>query len=212
MQALIAEAPTFFDHMGDESRNHFESLCRGLEKLNIPYNINPVLVRGLDYYSHSVFEWVTDRLGSQATVCAGGRYDSLVEQLGGKATPAAGFAMGQERLLLLLETLAKQPEQRENAAVYIISDGDKAEQQALLLAEKLRAVNGSLQVLCHTAGGSFKSQFKKADKSAARFALILGEDEVANSAVSVKDLREGGEQIQMQQADLPEYLVQQLVL
>lgn len=212
MQNLIAEAPKFFDYLGEESRSHFETLCKGLEALNIPYQINPVLVRGLDYYSHSVFEWVTDKLGAQATVCAGGRYDSLVEQLGGKPTPAAGFAMGQERLLLLLETLAKLPQQRENATVYIISDGEQAQVQALLLAEQLRAATKGLNVLCHTSGGSFKSQFKKADKSGARYALILGEDEISEQMVSVKDLREGAEQIRIKQKDLPSYLIQQLAL
>lgn len=212
MQQLIKDAPTFFEHLGEESRQHFNSLCRGLEKLNIPYKINPFLVRGLDYYSHTVFEWVTDKLGAQATVCAGGRYDSLVEQLGGRATPAVGFAMGQERLLLLLETLAKLPQQRENASVYIISDGDEAQLEALLLAEKLRSISNALEVICNTSGGSFKSQFKKADKSGARFALILGQEELANKQVSVKDLRAGAEQVCLPQNDLQNYLQKQLAL
>lgn len=206
MQTLIQEAPQLIDSLGAESTMRFKELCRGLEKLKIPYTINPFLVRGLDYYGHCVFEWVTDKLGSQATVCAGGRYDALVEHLGGSATPAVGFAMGIERLLLLIETLGVAQPQKKVKSLFIIASDDNAMLEALLLAEKLRLLNPKWQVITNTTGGSFKSQFKKADKSGADFALILGEDEIAAAKVSIKNLRTHEEQVTISQSELDDYL------
>lgn len=205
MQTLIKEAPRLIDSLGVESKARFNALCEGLKKLEVPYSINPFLVRGLDYYGHTVFEWVTDKLGSQATVCAGGRYDALVEHLGGSPTPAIGFAMGAERLLLLQETLESK-EFAKNPSLFIIANSDAALQEALLLAETLRSNNQGWQVNTNTAGGGFKSQFKKADKSGADFALILGEDELAQKTVSVKNLRNYEEQITIPQTELNQYL------
>ncbi|CDZ78287.1 Histidine--tRNA ligase [Legionella massiliensis] len=212
MQALIHDAPRLIDSLGAESKKRFSNLCEGLTKLNIPYSINPFLVRGLDYYGHTVFEWVTDKLGSQATVCAGGRYDALVEHLGGNPTPAVGFAMGAERLLLLLETLAVPQELAKLPSVFIIASSDEAMQEALLLAESLRSSNPGWQIITNTVGGGFKSQFKKADKSGADFALILGEDEIARGEVSVKNLRTYEEQITISQNELNNFLKSRLGL
>lgn len=206
MQLLIADAPKLIDVISEESRQHFLNLCNGLEALSIPYTVNPFLVRGLDYYGHTVFEWVTDKLGSQATVCAGGRYDKLVEQLGGKSTPAVGFAMGVERLLLLMETLAITPVVDSLPPLFIIAEGDEALQHALVLAESLRNDEPRWQVAVHTAGGSFKSQFKKADKSGARLALILGIDEMQEQTISIKDLRQPEEQVTIPQHELNQYI------
>jgi histidyl-tRNA synthetase len=206
MQVLIANAPKLIDVISEDSKAHFAMLCKGLDVLGISYTINPFLVRGLDYYGHTVFEWVTDKLGSQATVCAGGRFDKLVEQLGGNPTPAVGFAMGIERLLLLRETLAIEPENATLPDVFIITDGEDALQQALALAESLRDAPHVLQVEVHTAGGSFKSQFKKADKSGARLALIIGIDEMQDKTVSIKDLRQSAEQVKIPQHELNHYL------
>ncbi|WED44379.1 histidine--tRNA ligase [Legionella cardiaca] len=206
MQDLLKEAPQLIDSLGPESKKRFADLCDGLTKLGIPYIINPFLVRGLDYYGHTVFEWVTDKLGSQATVCAGGRYDVLVEQLGGNPTPAVGFAMGAERLLLLLETLKTTLEQPKMPSVFIIATGEEAMQQALLLAEVLRDANIDWEILVNTAGGGFKSQFKKADKSNAEFALILGEDEISTNKIGIKNLRKQEEQVTIPQQELVQFL------
>ncbi len=204
MQTLVANAPKLIDVISEESRQYFFALCDGLQALNIPYVVNPFLVRGLDYYGHTVFEWVTDKLGSQATVCAGGRFDKLVEQLGGNATPAIGFAMGAERLLLLMETLEVAPVLEPSPSLFLIAVGDIALQQALVLAESLRNDGNSVNV--QTAGGSFKSQFKKADKSGARLALILGDDEVRDETISIKDLRKEGQQVTIPQRELGEHI------
>jgi histidyl-tRNA synthetase len=188
IQELVVNAPMLMDYLGEESKVHFSNLTRTLDELNISYTINPRLVRGLDYYSKTVFEWVTDQLGAQGTVCAGGRYDSLINQLGGKPNYAVGFAMGMERLLALLEEsnrLVDQP----TVDAYLIVVGDKAEKAGILIAEKFRNALPKLKLQLHCGGGSFKSQFKKADKSGAEFALILGDDEVANDKISVKPLR-----------------------
>lgn len=195
IQALLLEAPRLHDSLSEESRGRFEMLCQGLEKMDIPYTINPFLVRGLDYYGHLVFEWLTTKLGSQATVCAGGRYDALVEQLGGNAAPAVGFAMGIERLLLLLDTLDCPLKASIAPTFYFIADSDNARQQALLLAEKLRRLNSSWCIITNTSGGGFKSQFKKADKSDAQLAFIIGEDELCKEQVSIKNLRKEAEQV-----------------
>jgi histidyl-tRNA synthetase len=206
-QAILGDAPKLADYLDDESRLHFEGLKARLDTAGIPYVINPKLVRGLDYYSKTVFEWVTDQLGSQGTVCAGGRYDGLVEQMGGKPTPGVGFAMGLERLILLLETLGQVPESiARQVDVYLCAFGEAAELAGLALAERLRDALPSLRLQVNAGAGSFKSQFKKADKSGALFALILGDDELAARSVGVKPLRGQGEQQNIAWDALAEHL------
>lgn len=190
MQGLIEAAPRLIDHLDDDSVAHFEGLKRRLEALGIDYVVNPRLVRGLDYYSRTVFEWTTTALGSQGTVCAGGRYDGLVEQLGGRPTPAVGFAMGVERLILLLETLDLMPAAAEDVLdVYLMGQGEDIDLHLLKMAETLRSRLPSLRVQVHCGGGSLKSQFKRADRSHARFAAVVGEQELADGVVALKDLR-----------------------
>ncbi len=191
-QKVLLNAPSLEDFIDDESREHFERLQAILKANDVPFVINRSLVRGLDYYGKTVFEWVTSHLGAQATVCAGGRYDGLVEQLGGRATPAVGFAMGVERLVLLLETLELIPEEAKEATdIFVVSFGDEAELASFVVAEQLRNANQGWTVLRHCGGGNFKNQMKKADKSGARFTLILGESEVAEGIVQVKDMQSG---------------------
>ncbi|MBU9857217.1 histidine--tRNA ligase [Rahnella bonaserana] len=191
IQALLNDAPELGDYLDEESREHFADLCELLEQSGIPYTVNQRLVRGLDYYNRTVFEWVTHSLGSQGTVCAGGRYDGLVEQLGGRATPAVGFAMGLERLVLLVQ--AVNPDFKAPATVdaYVISSGAGTQSAAMQLAETLRDALPELKVMTNYGGGNFKKQFARADKWGARIALVLGEDEVANQQVVVKDLQSG---------------------
>jgi histidyl-tRNA synthetase len=189
MRAVIAEAPQLPDYLDEESRVHFQALQAMLDAAGVPYQVNPRLVRGLDYYTKTVFEWVTDRLGAQGTVCAGGRYDGLVEQLGGRATPAAGFALGMERLVAMLEELALTAGAR-TPHLYLVLAGEAAERQGLVLAERLRDAWGGLRVLANCGGGSFKNQLKRADRSGAAFALILGDEEVAQGQVGIKPLRQ----------------------
>ncbi|KAF0808679.1 histidyl-tRNA synthetase [Alcanivorax sp. S71-1-4] len=189
---VLVGAPQLADYLGEEARRHFDELCALLQANGVAYTLNPRLVRGLDYYGKTVFEWITDALGAQGTVCAGGRYDGLVEQLGGKPTPAVGFAMGIERLILLLEQ--RRPELRPDAELYIVSSEAGA---ALTLAEQLRDALPGRRVQCHCGGGSFKSQMRKADRSGAWFALLLGEDELNAGLVTVKPLRQDGEQRQV---------------
>ncbi len=206
-QALLQEAPELHDYLDDESREDFATLRTILDAAGVKYEINQRLVRGLDYYCKTVFEWVTDKLGAQGTVCAGGRYDGLVEQLGGKPTPAVGFAMGVERLILMLETLELIPPQvMQTVDLYVCGVGEGAAMASLLLADQLRESQPWLRVQTHCGGGSFKSQMKKADKSGALFALLLGESEIAESKVTVKDLRGGTEQITIGQSELPDWL------
>ncbi|UPQ81761.1 histidine--tRNA ligase [Pseudomonas knackmussii] len=206
-QALLGDAPTLHDYLDEESRAHFEGLKARLEAAGIGYKVNPKLVRGLDYYGRTVFEWVTDKLGSQGTVCAGGRYDGLVSQFGGKPTPGVGFAMGIERLVLLLDTLELVPDELNPPAhAFICAFGEAAELAALGLAERLRDALPGLRLLVNAGGGSFKSQFKKADKSGARFALILGDDELAGRVVGCKPLRDDSEQQSIAWDALPERL------
>jgi len=188
MQDVVTNAPELMDYLGEESRAHFYSILETLNTLDVAYEINTRLVRGLDYYSKTVFEWVTDELGSQGTICAGGRYDGLIEQLGGKANHAVGFAMGMERLLLLLETIHVDLDAAVN--VYVIRVGDQAQKVGLHLAEQLRSDIPTLKLQLDCAGGSIKSQFKKADKSGATYALILGEDEVSRGEIAIKSLRD----------------------
>lgn len=206
-QALLVGAPTLADYLDEESRLHFEGVKARLDTVGIRYEINHKLVRGLDYYNRSVFEWVTDKLGAQGTVCAGGRYDGLVTQLGGKPTPGVGFAMGVERLILLLETLQLLPEELNAPAdLYLCAFGEAAELAGLALAERLRDAIPGLRLLVNSGGGSFKSQFKKADKSGARFALILGEDELAARVVGCKPLRDDAQQQNIGWDALPAHL------
>ena len=206
-QAVLVDAPTLGDYLDEESRLHFEGVKARLDAAGIRYQINHKLVRGLDYYNRTVFEWVTDKLGAQGTVCAGGRYDGLVSMLGGKATPGVGFAMGVERLVLLLETLELLPAELNRAAdVYVCAFGEAAELAALTLVERLRDELPGLRLLLNTGGGSFKSQFKKADKSGARYALILGDDELAGRVVGCKPLRDDSEQQSVAWDALAEHL------
>ncbi len=191
-QALLDDAPALADYLDGESRADFDRLCDLLQAAAVPFSINPRLVRGLDYYNKTVFEWVTDRLGAQGTVCAGGRYDGLVEQLGGKATPGVGFAIGMERLVLLLRESDALQGANSGADVYVVAVGDDAQRAALAAVEAVRDRRPRLRIVQHTGGGSFKSQMKKADRSGARVALIWGEDEVAADTVTLKPLR-GGE-------------------
>ncbi len=206
-QALLVGAPTLHDYLDEESIAHFEGLKARLDAVGLRYEINQKLVRGLDYYCRTAFEWVTDKLGAQGTICGGGRYDGLVSQFGGKPTPGVGFAMGVERLVLLLETLGVIPaELNRPADLYVCAFGEPAELAALTLAEQLRSAIPGIRLLVNAGAGSFKSQFKKADKSGARFALILGEDEVANRVVGFKPLRDEGEQQSIAWDALPEHL------
>jgi histidyl-tRNA synthetase len=187
-QLLLNDAPSLEDYLDEESTADFTRLCELLRAAGVSFSINRRLVRGLDYYNKTVFEWVTSELGAQGTVCGGGRYDGLVAQLGGKSIPAAGFAMGMERLVLLLEAQGIV-EGSAAADVYVVAVGDEAQVHALVTAEALREQKPNLRVMQHAGGGSFRSQMKKADKSGASIALILGEDEVAAGTVTVKPLR-----------------------
>lgn len=193
LKMIIENAPDMHDYLDEESTNHFTLLKQYLDDAGITYTVNPRLVRGLDYYCKTVFEWVTDKLGAQGTVCAGGRYDGLVEQLGGKSSPAAGFAMGIERLLALLE-LDNVQSVHQASDVYIILPDTSSVSEGLQLAELLRDELPELKVQTHCGGGSFKSQMKKADKSGSSIALILGESELSSESVSIKYLRENKEQ------------------
>lgn len=194
VQEILQHAPTLTDYFGEETKAHFTGLKALLDAAGIAYQVNERLVRGLDYYNYTVFEWVTDNLGAQGTICGGGRYDGLVEQLGGQATPAVGFAMGLERLTLMLETLEKINNLPATVDVYICMAGEGALTAGLLLAEQLRNERPQLRIMTHCGGGNFKKQMKRADKVAARIALILGETEVAEQKVTVKFLRDQVEQ------------------
>ncbi len=215
MQEMVNGAPRLLDYLGEESLAHFNGVKNILDRAAVQYTVNPRLVRGLDYYNRTVFEWVTDELGSQGTICAGGRYDPLIETFGGKATPAVGFAMGMERIIELMKAMG-EPAQPNTCDVYMVHQGDEARMQAFILAERIR--DAGLDVVLHCAtpagAGSFKSQMKKADGSGAAFAVIIGEDEIANETAAVKSMRgEAGEQ---QQSNVPflevvDYLVDQII-
>ncbi|MFT6131846.1 histidine--tRNA ligase [Shewanella sp. AC34-MNA-CIBAN-0136] len=194
VQTLLADAPALMDYLGEETKTHFSTLCELLDAVGIQYTINPRLVRGLDYYNRTVFEWVTTSLGSQGTVLAGGRYDGLVGQLGGKDTPAVGFAMGLERIVLLLETLELTSDIAPEVDVYVTAMGENCVVEAIKVAQELRQQLPTLKVMSHCGGGNFKKQMKRADKSGAQFALIIGENEMANSQVAIKPLRTNDEQ------------------
>lgn len=189
-QQILNGAPDFQDFIDEESKTHFKELLQLLDSAGVSYQVNPRLVRGLDYYGKTVFEWVTESLGSQGTVCAGGRYDGLVEQLGGKTTPAVGFAMGIERLILLITTLNRVPEEVNSFAdVYIVASGEGVTQFAMGCAEELRTRFPDKKIVMHCGGGSFKSQMKKADNQNAAYTLILGENEVSQNVVNIKSMR-----------------------
>nr|WP_306310563.1 histidine--tRNA ligase [Xenorhabdus aichiensis] len=201
IQALLNDAPALFDYLDTESKEHFDGLCRILDSAGIKYHLNQRLVRGLDYYNRTVFEWVTSALGAQGTVCAGGRYDGLVEQLGGKSTPAVGFAMGMERMVLLVQEV--NPEFVADLAVadvYLSSFGEGSQQAALILAEQIRDELPELRLMTNHGGGNFKKQLGRADKHGAKVALILGEDEIRAGNITVKDLRNGEQETLSQQA------------
>ncbi|GKV80093.1 histidine--tRNA ligase [Pectobacterium versatile] len=201
IQVLLNDAPVLTDYLDDESRTHFEALGELLTQSGIPYTVNPRLVRGLDYYNRTVFEWVTTSLGAQGTVCAGGRYDGMVEQLGGHATPAVGFAMGLERLVLLVQSVNPDFKAQSGVDAYLISSGAGTQVAAMQLAEKLRDALPQLKLMTNYGGGNFKKQFARADKWGARVALVLGENEVAAGQVVVKNLS-NGEQNTLAQADV----------
>ncbi len=204
VQAILGDAPQLSDYLDAESKQHFTGLCELLDAAGIEYTVNQRLVRGLDYYNRTVFEWITESLGSQGTVCGGGRYDGLVEQLGGKPTPAVGFAMGLERLVLMMETLGNT-DVRRSVDVYMVTAGEGTMMAGMKLAEQLREQVPGLRVMTHFGGGNFKKQFKRADKVGAAIALVLGEDEVAAQTVVVKDLA-GGEQNTVAQAEVAKLL------
>ncbi|EPM5662161.1 histidine--tRNA ligase [Vibrio alginolyticus] len=202
VQAILGDAPRLSDYLGEESKAHFAGLCELLDAAGIKYTVNERLVRGLDYYNRTVFEWITESLGAQGTVCGGGRYDGLVEQLGGKPTPAVGFAMGLERLVLMLETL-ELTDVRRSVDVYVVTAGEGTMMAGMKLAEQLRESVPGVRVMNHFGGGNFKKQFKRADKVGAIVALVLGENEVADNTVVLKDLA-GGEQETYNQAEVAE--------
>ncbi|EKO3558554.1 histidine--tRNA ligase [Vibrio metschnikovii] len=204
VQAILGDAPELADYLDAESKQHFSGLCELLDAAGIEYTVNQRLVRGLDYYNRTVFEWITESLGSQGTVCGGGRYDGLVEQLGGKATPAVGFAMGLERLVLMMETLGNT-EVRRSVDVYIVTAGEGTTMAGMKLAEQLREQVPGLRVMNHCGGGNFKKQFKRADKVGAAVALVLGENEIAEKTVVLKDLL-GGQQTTLSQTDIASQL------
>ena len=194
LQDVLDGAPKLLDYLDDESREHFAQLCGLLDAVGIQYEINPKLVRGLDYYNKTVFEWVTSALGAQGTVCGGGRYDGLVEQLGGHATSGVGFAMGLERLVLLVQEVNKSIPVKSAVDIYVVYQGEGTTLAAFQLSEKLRSELPHLSIMLHCSGGNFKKQFRRADKSGATLALVLGESEVQNNQVVVKHLLGEAEQ------------------
>ena len=199
-EAMADSAPKLFDFLGTESRSHYEAVCARLDDAGVAYQLNTRMVRGLDYYNLTVFEWITDKLGAQATVCGGGRYDGLIELLGGKPAPAVGFAIGMERLLDLWSQF--QPEQTPpECDVYIVHQGDDAQRRAAILAESLRDIG--ISVIVHAGTASFKSQFKRADASAAAIAVILAGDELAAGVASVKMLRQSEQNTDTMQQQVP---------
>ncbi|MFV0544444.1 MAG: histidine--tRNA ligase [Marinicella pacifica] len=210
MQTVIKAAPSITDYLSDASKEHFARLCAILDACDVPYEINQQLVRGLDYYSHNVFEWITDELGAQGTLCAGGRYDALVEMQGGKSTAATGFAMGVDRLVeLIVEKNIWQPPAQTD--VYVVWDKQVGVDQVMAISEQLRSDIPGVSVMMHLTAASFKSQFKKADKAGARFTLILGPDEMAQQQISVKAMQDRNvPQQQLSYSDMVSFLKQQL--
>jgi histidyl-tRNA synthetase len=203
MQELIAQAPLLTEHLDAASREHFDALCAALASMGIDFAVNPRLVRGLDYYGRTVFEWITDALGAQDAVCAGGRYDGLIAQLGGESTPAVGFALGMERTIELLRLAAAQAEARP-PDVYVIVSGERAATAGFRVIERLRDALPQLRLELSLGGGNFKAQFRRADRSGARLALILGDDELARGAAALKPLRQDTGQSECPLEELPE--------
>ena len=202
-QALLADAPHFQDYLDAESQLHFTELCRQLDAAGVSYTLNPRLVRGLDYYSHTVFEWVTTALGAQGTVAGGGRYDALIEQLGGKPVPAIGFGLGLERLVLLLETLDRIPAAvSQSLDAYLVALDEDTEPLLIALAERVRSANPEMRLQSHLGGGSLKSKMKRADRSGARLLLIYGQEELNSGTISVKDLRSDQDQSRLSLTEL----------
>ncbi|HDR1022108.1 TPA: histidine--tRNA ligase [Pasteurella multocida] len=210
LQEVLNGAPKLLDYLGDDSREHFAQLCALLDAVGIQYEVNPKLVRGLDYYNKTVFEWVTSALGAQGTVCGGGRYDGLVEQLGGHATTGVGFAMGLERLVLLVQEVNKEIALPSAVDIYVVYQGEGTTLAAFQLAETLRSELPSLRVMTHCSGGNFKKQFKRADKSGATLALVIGESEVQSQQVVVKHLLGGEEQQTIALGEIVAYIKKNL--
>ncbi|MCI7479359.1 MAG: histidine--tRNA ligase [[Pasteurella] aerogenes] len=208
LQKVLNDAPKLLDYLDDDSREHFAQVCALLDAMGIQYEVNPKLVRGLDYYNKTVFEWVTSALGAQGTVCGGGRYDGLVEQLGGHAACGVGFAMGLERLVLLVQEVNQYIDLPRAVDIYVIYAGENTTLAAFQLAEKLRTELPHLRTMTHCSGGNFKKQFKRADKNAAKIALVIGESEVAQGQVIVKDLLGGVEQQSVALDDVVAHLSQ----
>lgn len=206
VQAALVGAPKLSDYFEQDSLEHFEGVCERLDAAGVKYVINEKLVRGLDYYNRTVFEWVTDSLGAQGTICAGGRYDGLVEQLGGKSTPGVGFALGIERLVLMLTSLEKVQNLRPQVDAYVIMLGEGADIKANALAEKWRDEVNEIRIQCHCGGGNMKKQMKRADKSGAQIAIIIGEDEITNESVTIKYLRGQHEQQSVAFSEVPSLL------
>ncbi|WP_439291417.1 histidine--tRNA ligase [Lonepinella koalarum] len=208
LQEVLNNAPKLLDYLDDESREHFAQLCTLLDEMGIQYEINPKLVRGLDYYNKTVFEWVTTALGAQGTVCGGGRYDGLVEQLGGHATPSVGFAMGLERLVLLVQEVNKSIPVQSAVDIYLVFAGEGTTLAAFKIAEKLRSELPHLRIMTHCSGGKFQKQFKRADKVGAKLAIVIGESEIQSNQVMVKDLLGNTEQQAVAIDELVAYLTQ----
>ncbi|HDR1333527.1 TPA: histidine--tRNA ligase [Pasteurella multocida] len=206
LQEVLNDAPKLLAYLDDDSREHFAQLCALLDAVGIQYEVNPKLVRGLDYYNKTVFEWVTSALGAQGTVCGGGRYDGLVEQLGGHATTGVGFAMGLERLVLLVQEVNQSIRLPSAVDIYVVCQGEGTTLAAFQLAETLRTELPQLRVMTHCSGGNFKKQFKRADKSGATLALVIGESEVQNQQVVVKHLLGGAEQQTLALDDIVDYI------
>jgi histidyl-tRNA synthetase len=202
VQAIVENAPLLIDHLDQESAQHFSQLCERLTQLGIEFDVNPRLVRGLDYYNRTVFEWVTDQLGAQGTVLAGGRYDGLVAQLGGKATPAVGFAMGLERLILLIETLQTANVKASSVDVYVAPMSAEQQVYAMQLAENIRIDMPLVRVQCHCGGGNLKKQMKRADKMGAAVTLIIGESEVTQQQVAIKPMQTDNAQFSVDLSDV----------
>ena len=202
---ILQNAPKLTDYFGEETRNHFDRLRAILDANGVKYEINPRLVRGLDYYNHTVFEWVTDLLGALGTICGGGRYDGLVEQLGAQPTPAVGFAIGLERFILLLQSI-NAVEVENPVDVYFCAVGDEAVRQSMVIAEQLRDQISGIRILTNCSGGNFKKQFKRADKSGALFALVLADDELAKNEIGIKNLRVESEQLNVKISAVAEEL------
>lgn len=206
MQTIIQQAPNMMDYLDDTEQQHFSQFCQLLDLAGIPYTVNPRLVRGLDYYEKTVFEWVTNSLGAQGTLCAGGRYDGLIVVHGGEPTPAVGFAMGEERLALLVEQCAAARVPKQPPHAYLIVMGQVAEQQSVWIAEQIRQCRSDLRLITHCGGGSFKSQFRRADKSEALIAIIVGDDELKSGCYTIKYLRQQREQQTVNVTELSEIL------